>query len=355
MAKLRAIMIGAGGMAGAWIRHMLPAFGDRVEVVALCDIVPEALTEGAGLLGVPEHARFRRMEDAFAQTEADCAIIVIPPAHHRDAVLLAAARGMHILSEKPIADTWEATCEIVHAVRRAGVKMAVIQNYRYTPRILTLKRLLTSGVVGRPLACVARFAADYRVRGSWGDFRHRIRHSLLVEGGIHHFDQIRNLTGADCAWIAGVEWNPGHPAFDGECMAHYLCGMANGVAAQYEGSCLAAAEQYGWHQEYYRVECEEGAVSVGRDQVVRLEQHLGGGRLRTEELAPVRAAHEGHQHIIDGALTWFAGGPAPETQLEDNIQSNAMLFAAIEANAERRTVDVQAKLRQAGCLPAPPP
>ncbi len=350
MAKLRALMIGAGGMAGGWIRHMLPRFSDRMQIVGLCDVQPEVLGEAAQFLALPERARFLRMDDAFARTEADFAIVVIPPAHHRDAVVRAASRGMHVLSEKPIADTWEAAVDIYRAVRRAGVKMAVIQNYRYTPRILTLKGVLADGVIGRPCYIMARFGADYRVRGSWGDFRHRIRHSLLVEGGIHHLDQIRNLAGADCAWIAGREWNPDHPSFDGESIAQYVCGMCNGVAGNYEGSCLAAAGQNSWHQEHYRIECEDGAVAVGRDQVVRLERHVGGGRLRTEELAMVRPDYDGHQHIINGALQWFAGGAPPETQLQDNIQSNAMLFAAIDASERRQTVDVQAKLREAGCL-----
>lgn len=351
VAKQRALMIGAGGMAGAWIRRMLPRFSDRVRIVALCDVVPETLHGAADFLGLPGTARFGAMQEAFAQTDADLAIVVIPPAHHREAVLGAVRRGMNVLGEKPIADTWEAAVDVYQAVRAAGVKMAVIQNYRYTPRILTLQRVIREGGIGTPRYVMARFGADYRVRGSWGaEFRHRIRHSLLVEGGIHHFDQIRNLAGADCAWIAGREWNPGHPSFDGECIAQYVCGMTNGVGGSYEGSCLAAGVQNGWHQEDYRVEGEDGAVSVGRDQVVRLVRHTGGGRLRSDEVQPVRPEYEGHEHIIDKTLQWFAGGRPPETQLADNIRSNAMLFAAIEASETGQTVDVEAKLRAAGCI-----
>lgn len=349
MAKLRALMIGAGGMAGGWIRHMLPRFFDRLEIVGLCDVVPQTLKDAADFLQLPDSARFTAMEDAFARTDADFAIVVIPPAFHKAAVLQAVRRGMNILSEKPIADTWESAVEVYQAVTAAGLKMAVIQNYRYTPRILTVKKVLSDGVIGRPRYVMARFAADYRVRGAWGaKFRHEIQHSLLVEGAIHHFDQIRNLAGADCAWITGREWSPGHPSFDGECLAQYVCAMTNDVMGNYEGSCLAAAVQNSWHQEYYRVECEDGAVSVDRDQVVRVVRHTGGGRVRTDEIEMVRPAYDGHLNVIHHTLEWFEGGQPPETQVSDNIKSNAMLFAAIEASAERRTVDVRAKLRAAG-------
>ena len=41
------------------------------------------------------------------------------------------------------------------------------------------------------------------------------------------------------------------------------------------------------------------------------------------------------------------GGPAPETILQDNIQSAAILFAAIDASVTGQTVDIQAKAREA--------
>jgi predicted dehydrogenase len=131
-------------------------------------------------------------------------------------------------------------------------------------------------------------------------------------------------------------------------MAQYVCQMTNGVMGNYEGSCLAASAQNSWHQERYRVECEDGAVSVGADQVVRVVRHLGGGRVRTEEIEQVRPTYDGHLHIIHDALAWFQGGPAPETQLSDNIKSTAMLFAAIEASERQATVNVREKLRESG-------
>jgi predicted dehydrogenase len=351
LARLRALMLGAGGMGGSWIRHLLPRFSDEVEVVALCEAVPQTLHDVADALRLPRSARFLRLEDAFAGTDADFAIVAIPPAHHREAVLHAVARRMHVLSEKPVADSWEAAVEVWRAVTGAGLKMSVVQNHRYTPRIMTLKKVLADGLVGRPRYAVARFAADYRERNAWGRFRHEMRHSLLVEGSSHHFDQLRNICGADCAFIAGREWSPGHPSFDGECLAQYVCEMRNGMMCSYEGSCLAAGRQNAWHQEHYRVECEDGAVSVGADQVVRVVRHTGEGRVRTDEVAPVRPEYEGHLRIIHDTLAWFHGGPAPETQLADNIRSAAMLFAAIEASEGRQTVDVRARLREAG-IPA---
>lgn len=341
----RCLMIGAGGMAGGWIRTMFPNFRDRMRVVGLVDIRPEILNDGADFLGLPAGARFTDMSAAFEQVEADFCTIVIPPAAHEAAALGAAARGLPILSEKPIADTWDACRRIFRAVTDAGVKMQVVQNYRFTPRIMTLKKAVEGGDLGPPRYLIARFSADYRRRNSWGKFRHEIPHSLLVEGSVHHFDQIRNLAGADCARISGWEWNPPNESFDGESQALYVMQMANGLHATYEGNCLGAGTQNGWHQEFFRVECESGAAVLDRDGTVRSVRHTAGRGVQVDDLPPVRLPHEGHHRIIEQFLDWLDGGPEPPTRLSDNIRSAAMLFGAIEASETGQVVDVAAQVQ----------
>ena len=115
MPRLRCLMIGAGGMAGAYVRGFFPPFAERVEIVGLAEIRRETLDSAGDFLGLPASVRFTDLAEAFAQVEADFCTIVIPPAVHRDAVLAAVERRMPILSEKPIADTWEACLEIYRA------------------------------------------------------------------------------------------------------------------------------------------------------------------------------------------------------------------------------------------------
>ena len=235
-AKYRCLMLGAGGMAGGWIRNFLPDFGDRMEIVGLVDIDEKPLAESGDFLGLPATARFESAKEAFGAVEADFCIIVTPPWVHEEAVVLAAEKGMAILSEKPVADTWEGCVRICRAVSDAGVKMEVIQNYRYDPTMLTVRDVLRSGRLGRVNYVMGRFADDYRVFGSWGEFRHKIPHSLLVEGGVHHLDMLRNLAGSDVTSVGGWEWNPGWSSFDGESNAMLVMKMANGVHATYEAT-----------------------------------------------------------------------------------------------------------------------
>src|SRR6185437_6441038 len=116
---------------GNWIRRFLPNFADRLEVVGLVDVEPRALAASGDFLGLAPSRRFADMASAFDSVEADFCAIVIPPAFHQQAVMHAVRRRLPILSDKPIADTWQASREIYRAVREHDLKMQVIQNYRY--------------------------------------------------------------------------------------------------------------------------------------------------------------------------------------------------------------------------------
>ena len=158
--RYRCLMLGAGAMGSRWIREIWQPFRDRMEFAGLVDPDPVALRAAGDWLDLPPAARFADAGEAFATVEADFCCIVTPPAHHLEAVELACGSGLDILTEKPIADTLEACGAIARAVRAAGVRMMVTQNYRYTRRILTLKQALVE--LGSVNYAVARYASSIR-------------------------------------------------------------------------------------------------------------------------------------------------------------------------------------------------
>jgi len=336
------LMIGAGGFGAYWIRNIFPDFRDQVRITGLVDVNEEALRESGKFLSLRESQLFTNMEKGFLRTEADFCVIVIPPAFHREACLFAVEKGLPILSEKPIADTIEAARDIYTHVRKARLKMAVVQNYRYSKRMLTFRKVLREGTLGHTNYIISRFAADYRKYPVWGKFRHEIENALLVEGAIHHFDMIRNLTSSDCKTICGYGWNPPWSSFKGNSAGLYVMEMENGTRALYEGNCSEAGKENSWHQEYYRAECENGALEVDVEGKVMM---LRVGK-EPEEERPAPADPTGHHTILRNFLSWLGGAEAPETALEDNVKSLAMIFAATSAGKENSTKSVPEFVRR---------
>jgi predicted dehydrogenase len=157
--------------------------------------------------------------------------------------------------------------------------------------------------------------------------------------------------------IAGWDWNPGHVcgeiaawgssnAFDGEACALLVMRMTNGSFASCEGNNLETGKTNSWYGEYYHLECERGATVRDRDHIVRIEERSAAGTLQMREVPPLDVIWEGHQAVAAQFLDWLDGGPPPATTLADNLQSTAMLFAAIRASETGMTVDVQEMARE---------
>jgi len=138
---------------------------------------------------------------------------------------------------------------------------------------------------------------------------------------------LRNLTGRNCLTVTGWTWNPPWSSFKGDCVGLFVMDFEGEARAFYEGNCVTAGDENAWFGEYYRAECERGTVEVGADGVVRIK--------RTgeppEEVPPVAAEATSHHPILGAFLDWLDGGPEPETSLQDNVNSMAMIFAALEA------------------------
>jgi len=110
---------------------------------------------GIKLVGVADPDRKRR--DLVARTvgcaafdDADAlmrhgidAVTVAAPTHlHREIATNCAARGLHVMVEKPIASTVEEGRAIVAAARRAGVTLMVGHVERFNPAVESIKRAI---------------------------------------------------------------------------------------------------------------------------------------------------------------------------------------------------------------------
>jgi predicted dehydrogenase len=335
-------MIGAGGWAAGWLTWILPKFADRCEVSALVDIDENALREQGEELGLWPERCFPSMGAAFeavrtGRVMADCAFVVVPPEHHREAVVSCLALRLDVLCEKPLAASWDDCLAIKDAACENAARLSVVQNYRYTPAMRHARTLIQQRAVGEPYQVFGRFRIDYRKFGSWdGERRHRMPGPVLEDAAIHHLDQVRHLIGADFAEVVCDEWHPAHAdGFSGNCCVSLLGRLTNGVRVSYEANVVCAGEQRPWMHEEYRVECADGAVAIRGSQLT-VERHENG-ELSVEHVDPPGDPQRiYHTAVVAEFLDWIDGGPAPETVVDDNLASVAAVIAAARS-AERHT------------------
>ena len=350
----RMIQVGTGGFGGTWCSEFLPPNVEDglVDVVAAVDIDARALANARKHLGVPPDRCYTDIKRAFDENHADFCSIVVPPALHEQVVDVAVAHDMHILSEKPIADTMAASVRIAEKVKSAGKKMGVTMSHRFDQDKTTLRREIRSGRHGKLDYLVCRFTCDCRKFGSWGKFRHEIDDPLMVEGSVHHLDILADLAGAKCDTIYAQTWNPSWGEFAGDSQALVTMCCKNGRRAFYEGAKTNAVGLNRWTNEYIRAECEKATLILDRRRIERFRHEASGSYPSREdgqgESVPlIDQPTWGNAWLVEKFVRWIDSGEPMETNVEDNLQSVALVFSAIQSSRTGNPVRVQEFLAKA--------
>ena len=123
---------------------------DDIELVATD---PDHVDRAAGESGGPELAamfgvRYLESYDDVWEWGPDAVIICSENSLHRPLAEQAAARGAHVLSEKPLATSVTDAKAMVDACEQAGVTLMIAHPVRFSTAFLELKDAYDAGVVG---------------------------------------------------------------------------------------------------------------------------------------------------------------------------------------------------------------
>lgn len=350
----RMILVGLGAKGRDWCKNDLPPniVDGLIEVVAAVDIDPATLGYAQTSLGLRRDQCFTDVQTAFAGVRADCCAIVVTPAQHEAVVDAALEHNLHILSEKPIADTLAASARIAEKVRSAGVKMGVTMSHRYDQDKSTLRQELRSGRYGALDYLICHLTTDLRKYGSWGEFRHEIPDPLMVEGAVHHLDLLADLAGAKCDIIYAQTWNPPWGEYAGDSQALVTMTFENGSRAFFEGACANAVGLRDWSQETIRAECELATLVLNARRLERFtcdpaRQRTNRSEGDGDDVPLLQRPKWMNTWLIEQFVHWLDGGEPMETNVEANLQSVALIFAAIESSQTGQPVKVQRMLNEA--------
>ncbi|MDD5112011.1 MAG: Gfo/Idh/MocA family oxidoreductase [Candidatus Altiarchaeota archaeon] len=180
MDRLRVGVIGVGSMG----RHHARVYSENhsVEFVGVSD-VDKAVAEA-----VATKCRARAFTDyrSLLDEGVDAVSIAVPTTFHREVALEAMGRGVHVLVEKPIADTIAAGREIISKAKEKGVVLMVGHIERFNPIIPVIKK----SIEGQKVISIS----ITRV----GPLPPRVKDvGVVVDIGVHDIDIIRHLTGSE--------------------------------------------------------------------------------------------------------------------------------------------------------------
>ena len=229
-APLRLVVVGAGGMSGAWLDAI--AADPDVEVAGVVDLdvaaaraavdryAPGAPT-GTDLVEVAGSARATAVVD-----------VTVPTAHHpvTQQALLA---GLPVLGEKPAAATVAEALSLAATSEVAGQLFMVSQSRRYYQHVSTLR------AYARSLGAIGSVTTVFFRAPHFGGFREQMEQPLLVDMAIHSFDTLRHLLGTDPVAVYCETFNPPWSWYAGDACATAVFELPGGARYTYTGSWCA--------------------------------------------------------------------------------------------------------------------
>jgi predicted dehydrogenase len=327
---LKGIVVGLGGRARSWVQ--VARRSPDVELVGYVEPEAESRAAAQAQLEIPDVQVFARLEDALA-LKADFAVDVTPPAAHESVATAAFEAGLHVIQEKPLSDDWEAARRTVAAAERHGRTYLITQNYRFGPVPRATRPLIEAGRIGMPEQLSMGFYRAWATRP--GTHYARMAYPLLKDMGIHHFDLLRYVLGQNATEVRATTWSPSWGWHAGDASHSLEILFEGGCRATHHASGCSVGKQSPWNGDL-RVEGPLGSLTWEEDHIFITGNRPGEPAVR-EEVTPGEVP-PGQDACLAEFIAAIREGREPECSGRDNLQSLAIVFAAVRSAESGRPV-----------------
>ena len=267
----------------------------------------------------------------------DGAVICTPPDSHVALGHLAAARGAHLMVEKPFAQSVAGVEDLLKLCDAKGLRVLTAYNWRYWPPMLLVERLLKEGRIGPIRAARTEYAYHLTTRYPGKDYRDFYMADAKQGGGCvldesHAIDYMRWLCG-EITEVSAVVDRVSSLEITTDDIADLTVRFASGAVGNIHMNLFA------WNvHSHFELMGEQGVIQWRRlendirlydPRVNRWEVYPSGGQLNDMYLEEAR-------HF----LACIRGAATPRCDGWDGLQTMRVIDAAKRASTERRWVKV---------------
>lgn len=332
MTPLRAVLVGAGSMGRGWARVI--ADNPDVGLVGWADLYTDRVAEGIESLGLSGVSVEAGVEAALDRLAPDFVVDVTVPEAHYPITRYCLEHGVPVLGEKPMAANLKEARSLVEVSERTSTLFVVSQNRRYNRGLASFRSLVTERLGG-----IGQLNAEFYRAPHFGGFREEMDSPLLVDMAIHTFDAARYVIGASPVSVVCTEFNPPWSWYRGAASAVVEFELSGGAHFSYQGSWCADGLETSWDSSWRAVGALGSATWDGAGlPVAEVRGH--DGTIVAVEGSPVAISGEGIAGSLADFINALRSKTAPMNECHDNLQSFAMVMAALESSRTGRRVAI---------------
>lgn len=256
-------LIGCGRIA---VNHIKAVIKNQLEFVAICDIVPEKMTELLEKNNLNNNLsikRYTNYKEMLRENEIELVGIATESGVHAEIALYCIEHGVNCIIEKPIAMSIQDADKIIRCSEEKGVKVAACHQNRFNLAVQELRRALESGRFGKlshgSIHVRWNRNENYYTQAPW-------RGKWASDGGalmnqcIHGIDLLRWMFGDEVEEVYGQTRQRLHDYLEAEDVGMAVVKFKNGAIATIEGTTNVYPQNL---EETLYVFGEKGTVKVG--------------------------------------------------------------------------------------------
>ena len=229
-------LIGCGRISP---NHIEAAKNNKLEFVAMCDIVPEAMDEKAEKFGLADVKKYTDYKKMLEEEKPELVAIATESGKHAAIALDCIAAGCNTIIEKPIALSIADADAIIKAGKEKGVLVCANHQNRFNKSIQYIRKALEEGRFGK----LSHGAAHVRWnrgksyydqapwRGTWAQDG-----GCLMNQCIHNIDLLRWMMGDEVEEVMAYTDQVEHSYLETEDLGLALVKFKNGAYGLIEGT-----------------------------------------------------------------------------------------------------------------------
>jgi scyllo-inositol 2-dehydrogenase (NAD+) len=336
MSKLGVGVVGVGDMGR---RHAgnFRSLVSQARLVGIAD--PDAARAKQVAAELEIEASYSSLEDLLEKKDVDCVVIASPDKFHAQAIRTAAAAGVDILCEKPLALDLQDARAALDAVAKAGVRLQIGFMRHYDPAYAAAMKRIEAGEIGDPV--IFKSIGRDQNAPPLSAYQSHLNGMLFYNSTIHDFDLARWMVRDEVAEVHSYATCAIRPE-----VAQYGDIVAGVVNLKYRRGAIGNIESYVQAVYGYDIRTEivgsKGSIFVGS-----LEQHS----------ATLLSSNGGTATLVDHFLSRFAdaylaeardfahhmaNGQAPRVTGEDGLRALEIAVAAENSYLQSKPCKVSA-------------
>lgn len=256
-------LIGCGRIA---VNHMKAALNNELEIVAVCDVLPEKMEDILAKYDLQDDKtikRYTNYKKMLEKEEIELASIATESGIHAEIALYCIENGVNLIIEKPMAMSIEDADKIINLAEEKNVKVSACHQNRFNVAIQELRKAIEAGRFGK----LSHGSIHVRWNRNQGYYDQAPwRGTWEQDGGalmnqcIHGIDLLRWMMGDEIEEIYGATRQQFHNYLEAEDVGMAVVKFKNGAIGTIEGTTNVYPKNL---EETLYIFGENGTVKIG--------------------------------------------------------------------------------------------